>query len=93
MNEKELHLSLESGTKILFALQNDATAMSITDRMNYVKQQLITLKNYISSHRKDLTDGSISYIDARIDRKLFICREKIACQENLVMIYGQTYAE
>lgn len=90
--ENELHLSLESGTKILITFQDEA-AKNVSEKLLFIKRQLITLDNYITSHRKELSDGSTIYIDARIDKKLFVCRDKEVCKQNLIVIYGQIYAE
>ncbi len=91
--ENELHISLESGTKIILTLQNDINGIDITKKIDNIKNQLITLKNYITSNHKGFIDGSITYIDARIDRKLFVCREKVICTQNLVLVYGSIYQQ
>lgn len=90
--ENELHISLESGTKILFTFQNDnITNLWLT--FEFIKGQILTLKSYIQAHKKELLDGGVVYIDARIPSKLFICHDKDICKQNLTMIYGQAYAE
>ncbi len=88
--ENELHMILESGTKIILALQNDKENQPWTIPKN-ILDELVTLRTYISSNRVHLTDGSISYIDARIPGKLFVCSDKIICQKNLILIYGEAY--
>lgn len=90
--ENELHISLESGTKILITFQNDISG-NLTENLNFIKKQLVTLRSYIAAHKKELLGGGIIYIDARIDSKLFICWDKDVCKQNLMMIYGQIYAE
>lgn len=91
--ENELHISLESWTKIIVTLQDEVWLQNINDRIDFVKRQLVTLKSYILSHREDFLNGSITYVDARVDKKLFLCRPKDTCMQNLVLVYGQIYAE
>lgn len=88
--ENELHVTLESGTKIMLALQNDKEDQSWGIPKN-ILDELVTLRTYISNNRVHINDGSISYIDARIPGKLFICSDKIICQKNLILIYGEAY--
>jgi hypothetical protein len=87
--ENELHIILESGTHIIFALQDDTEIKNGTIPKN-ILDQLITLRTYISNNPAKLTDGSLIYIDARIPGKLFVCSDKVVCQNNLVLIYGDT---
>lgn len=89
VSENELHILLQSGTRIIFALQDD-TEMSSGAIPKNILDQLVTLRTYISSTPTKLTDGSLTYIDARIPGKLFICSDKVICQNNLVLIYGDT---
>jgi hypothetical protein len=89
--EDELHISLESGTKILLALQTPNAENDYASRMIHLKAELSTLKQYILNNQKNLTDGSITYIDARISQKLFLCKEKDICTTNLIHIYGNNY--
>ncbi len=88
-SENELHIILDSGTRIVFALQDDGEVKNGTIPKN-ILDQLITLRTYISNNPAKLTDGSLVYIDARIPGKLFICSDKIVCQKNLTLIYGET---
>lgn len=88
--ENELHMNLESGTKIIFSLQDDSNKQTGTIPKN-IFDQLITLKTYILKNQVKLTNGSIEYIDARIPGKLFICSEKEQCKKNLILIYGDAY--
>ncbi len=88
--ENELHITLESGTKIILALQSDREDQSWVIPKN-ILDQLITLRTYISSNHTRIVDGSLAYIDARIPGKLFVCSDKIICQNNLILVYGETY--
>lgn len=92
MLENEFHISLESGTRILFTFQNQ-NSINYVQTLEFIKIQTLSLKSYIQAHKKEILDGNISYIDARIPSKLFVCRDKTVCKENLIMIYGQSYAE
>lgn len=82
-NERELHISLESGTRILLSL--DETVK------NTIKNELLTFRMYALTHREELQKWRIIYIDARTVGKLFICREQKICQKNLGDIYGDIY--
>lgn len=88
--ENELHINLESGTKIIFALQDYSDVQNGSIPKN-IFDQLITLRTYIIKNHSKITDGSIEYIDARIPGKLFVCSEKEQCKKNLILIYGDTY--
>jgi len=90
VQENEIHIHLESGTKIMLALQDDITQWA-WDAPKNIREQLITLRTYITNNKVRLTDHSISYIDARIPGKLFVCSEAVVCQKNLVLIYGEAY--
>lgn len=90
VRENELHIQLESGTKIIFALQDDVS-QGVGDAPKNIREQLITLRTYISANRARLMDKSISYIDARIPGKLFVCSDPVVCQKNLTLIYGEAY--
>lgn len=90
VRENELHIQLESGTKIIFALQDDVS-QGVGDAPKNIREQLITLRTYISANRARLMDKSISYIDARISGKLFVCLDPVVCQKNLTLIYGEAY--
>lgn len=85
--ENELHIILESGTRTIFALQDDSETKNGAIPKN-ILDQLITLRTYISSNPTKLTDGSLTYIDARIPGKLFVCSDKVVCQKNMALIYG-----
>ena len=54
--ENELHISLENGGRILFALQDFSIQNTQTDIYKNLKDEIITLRSYISSYRNVLTD-------------------------------------
>ncbi len=91
--EREVHLSLTKGTTIIMTLEDDGSDEKLrkADTMEYIKKQLIWLKNYLETNKNIVLDGSISYIDIRIKNKIFVCREKIQCKNNLISIYGSSY--
>ncbi|MBC7498793.1 hypothetical protein H7170_04075 [Candidatus Gracilibacteria bacterium] len=89
VDENELHIVLESRTHIIFALQDDNEVKNGIIPKN-ILNQLITLRTYIVNNPGKLTDGSLVYIDARIPGKLFICADRVICQKNLDIIYGET---
>ena len=88
--ENELHVGLTSGTRIIFALQDDNEKRSGAIPKN-ILDELITLRTYIVNNPTKFTDGSINYIDARIPGKLFICSDQVICHNNLILIYGESY--
>lgn len=88
--ENEIHIQLESGIRIILVLQYDIT-QETWDAPKNIREQLLTLRAYISKNHVRLTDGTISYIDARIPWKLFVCSDKVICQNNLILIYGEVY--
>ncbi|MBC7503779.1 hypothetical protein H7169_02325 [Candidatus Gracilibacteria bacterium] len=90
LGENELHIILDSGTRLIFALQDDSEKRPGTISKN-ILDELVTLRTYIASNRSRITDGSLSYIDARIPGKLFVCVDKVICQKNLILIYGEVY--
>ena len=90
VEENELHISLESGSRIIFALQDDSEKRIGTIPKN-ILDELVTLRTYIVNNPAKLTDGSLVYIDARIPGKLFVCSDKALCQKNLILIYGEAY--
>jgi hypothetical protein len=59
--------------------------------MLHIKSQLSTLKQYLISNQKNITDGSTTYLDSRIPQKLFICKDTEICKQNLINIYGNSY--
>jgi hypothetical protein len=90
VEENELHIALESRTRIIFALQDDSEKRTGTIPKN-VLDELVTLRTYIVNNPAKLTDGSLLYIDARVPGKLFVCSDKTLCQKNLILIYGEAY--
>ncbi len=88
--ENELHVTLESNTKIILSLANEELNTTSEISENLIKQ-LVTLRTYIASNHSKLIDGSIFYIDARIPGKIFACVEEYNCYQNLVSVYGKTY--
>lgn len=77
--EQELHVFLDSGVRLVFAL--DGTE----------KRQLGTLAFWNSGEAGALAKGGISYLDLRIGAKMFVCREEAVCKKNLIRIYGDYY--
>ena len=88
--ENELHINLESNTKIILALQDENITAHTTDPSQLLLDELITLRTYIANNRNKLLEGSISYIDARIPGKLFVCSGDV-CRQNLIDVYGPVY--
>lgn len=93
--EQELHIELQNGTKILMILtdENAVEWSKSKDGLEYIKTELIGLKNFHETNKNALINGSIRYIDIRIKNKLFICKEDALCKKNLINIYWQIYAE
>ena len=89
--ENELHLTLSSNTVVIITLESEWNLWDYNKRIESTKNQLLGLKTYINKYNNALIDGTITYIDARIIKKLFICKEKTICTENLIRIYGETY--
>ncbi len=89
--ENEIHMTLTSGTHVLLTLEAETSAQDYASRVNSIKNQLIGLGTYIDKYKAALTDGQMMYIDARIVKKIFICKPKDICQNNLIRIYGDTY--
>jgi hypothetical protein len=87
--EQELHLELQNGTKILMILtdENASEVSKSKDGLEYIKTELIGLKNFHETDKNALINGSIRYIDIRIKNKLFICKEESICKKNLINIY------
>lgn len=53
--ENELHITLESNTKIIFALQEETHSSTLAFSDNLLKQ-LVTLQTYIHTHRQKLAE-------------------------------------
>lgn len=88
--ENELHIILESNTKIIIALQGEENQTGKDFSQNLLGE-LVTLQTYISKNRGKLIDGSVSYLDIRIPGKIFICTDAGVCKGNLVSVYGKVY--
>jgi hypothetical protein len=75
--EREVHVDLENGTKLLFDLEGD-----IQDE---IKKLLIFHKE-----QSDLKNVAFVYIDLRVKNKIFFCplTSEFQCKINLVRIYG-----
>lgn len=89
--ENELHLTLKSNTTILLTLESESNSHDYSTRIESIKNQLLWLKTYIDTYKASLTDESTVYIDARIVKKIFTCKQKETCKNNLMRIYGNTY--
>lgn len=77
--ENELHINLETWTKIILELNMD------------INKQLSMLKYYNDKNNDILSSWDITYIDIRNLWKIYICKEKILCYSNLVRIYPSFY--
>lgn len=89
--ENEIHISFENGGKILFTLK-DFSKQDINGVENtFLKNEILNLKTYIESNKKDILAWNFSYIDARVPGKIFICKDKIECKKNLFLVYGDFY--
>lgn len=89
--ENEVHITLKSGVHILLTLESESNSYDYTARIESIKNQLLWLKTYIDSNKNSLLDSSTTYIDARIVKKVFVCKQAETCKNNLVRIYGETY--
>jgi POTRA domain, FtsQ-type len=89
--ENELHIAVVRWTKVILSLQWGVDVRNTKEQIRYAKQQLINLKNYIRNHPGELASGRITYIDMRIDGKIFLCSEAAICKNNLISVYGNVY--
>jgi hypothetical protein len=89
--ENELHISIVKWTKIILSLQGGVESYNTKEQIRYVKQQLISLKNYIRRYPGELMTGRVVYIDMRIGGKIFVCSEVAICKNNLISVYGNIY--
>lgn len=64
--ERELHISLESGVRIILELTEPED----------ITRQLAALRFYVDQHKDVLNLGEVAYIDIRNIGKIFICNEK-----------------
>lgn len=88
--ENELHIVLESNTKIIIALQAEQDTPG-TDFSQGLLSQLLALQTYINTNRSKLIEGSMTYLDIRIPGKIFACADANTCKKNLVNVYGAAY--
>ncbi|MDD2487068.1 MAG: hypothetical protein PHS92_01765 [Candidatus Gracilibacteria bacterium] len=79
--ENEIHISLESGTNLIFELNND------------LYKQMALLKFYNDTNKDILNSGEVFYIDIRITGKVFSCKDKNLCRKNLIRVYGDYYKQ
>ncbi len=79
--ERELHVALESGTRII---------LELTDNQDIVRQ-LAALRFYVDQNKDVLSLWDVQYVDIRNLGRIFVCREKNVCMNNLVRIYGKYY--
>lgn len=77
--ENELHISLDTGSVIIFELNED------------LYRQIALLKFYNDMNKDVLSTGEIYYVDVRIIWKIFACKEKQVCKKNLSRIYWNFY--
>ena len=89
--ENELHISLDNGWKIFFALQDFLINAKNIDIYANLKNQILTLKAYIKEYRSVIDSDGLVYIDVRIPGKIFICKIKDVCVKNLTLIYWDNY--
>jgi hypothetical protein len=90
-SENEVHILTKTKTLIILTLEEEKNQTDPNLRLESIKKQLIGLKNYIDQNTKSIQDGSITYIDARIIKKLFLCKERDSCKSNLIRVYGEVY--
>ena len=85
--ENELHMLLKNKTRIIFTLQDFTKKTGETESYKHLKMQLLSLKTFIESHKKELLEWKYIYLDVRIPGKIFSCQEKDLCIKNLTTIY------
>lgn len=78
-SEQEIHIILESGLIIILR-----TAQDIND-------QILSLKVYNEKNKDFINSWDMQYIDMRIPGKIFTCKDKVLCKNNLKRIYGEYY--
>jgi hypothetical protein len=89
--ENELHITTKNNTTILLTLESESRGQDYSAHLDSIKNQLIGLRTYIDKNKQSLLDDSTIYIDARIIKKVFVCKQKDTCKNNLIRIYGETY--
>jgi len=77
--ENELHINLETGTKIILELWDN------------IQNELAIVKYYNDNNADILSSGNLIYVDARIANKIYACSEKVKCNKNLSRIYPSYY--
>lgn len=77
--ENELHISLETWTKVIIELNDE------------ISKQLAMLKYYNDNNNDTISTWELFYVDIRIIWKIYACKEKIACMNNLNRIYSNYY--
>ncbi|EKE29743.1 MAG: hypothetical protein ACD_2C00107G0003 [uncultured bacterium (gcode 4)] len=77
--ENEIHIFLESGTKIIIELWNN------------IDKQVAMLKYYNDNNKDVIWSGDVTYIDVRILWKIYVCKERVPCFVNLWKIYPSFY--
>ena len=78
-SERELHIALESGLVILMRVAED------------IDDQILSLKIYNDKNKDFINSWDMHYIDMRIPGKIFVCKDKNLCKNNLKRIYGDYY--
>lgn len=78
-SEREVHVALESGLVILMRTASD------------IDDQILSLKIYNDKNSDFINSWDIQYIDMRIPGKIFACKDKALCKNNLRRIYGDYY--
>ena len=91
IQEDEIHLLLQNWWIIILSIQ-DNKQWEADSQLENIESSFIGLLRFFDDHKNELLSWSITYIDARIPKKLFICRDKIICRDNLISIYGATYS-
>jgi hypothetical protein len=56
-----------------------------------IDDQILSLKIYNDRNKDILNTGDIRYIDMRVPGKIFICKDKVLCKNNLKRIYAEYY--
>ena len=77
--ENELHISLETWTKIIIELNSE------------IWKQLAMLKFYNDNNKDIISSWELIYVDSRIFWKIYACIDKVACPKNLNRIYPNYY--
>lgn len=90
--ENELHLLLNSKTLIILSIHYNPEK-SDQENKDDERIRFVSLLRYFEEAKWEILNGSITYIDGRIARKLFVCREKIICRDNLISVYGSVYSQ